>query len=233
MVAPSRPALATARQSFNAGFTWTAQRLSTFSRPGLGVGKRESHPASSLGGPFDGLTHEPRRHGVRLVCVVFPGHSGGRRGVLNRFRRFNRDDCRANERRPNSSLYSIRPSRVDAAAAQQLSSTKPHIAPRANPRALLNCPATRGFVVGPVAGIPRWQQGVRGSNPLSSTTTSPQGRASSLIQRRFLPLLDCLIRATRVPLGARGGVSARADAASISWSRAAAMAASLPAMTCW
>ena len=23
-------------------------------------------------GPFDGLAHEPRRHGVRLACVVFP-----------------------------------------------------------------------------------------------------------------------------------------------------------------
>jgi hypothetical protein len=43
-----------------------------------------------------------------------------------------------------------------AAAAQQLSSTKPRVAPRADPRALLKCPATRGFVVGAMAGIPGW-----------------------------------------------------------------------------
>jgi hypothetical protein len=85
MVAPGRPALATARQSFKAGLTWTAQRLSTFSRPSLGVGKRESHPAHILRGRFDGLAHEPRRHGVQLVCVVFPGRSGGPGGVLNPF----------------------------------------------------------------------------------------------------------------------------------------------------
>ena len=73
----------------------------------------------------------------------------------------------------------------------------------------------------------------QGFNPLSSTTTSAQVIASPLIQRRFLALLGCPIRATRVPLGADGGCSARADAASISWSRAAAMATSRPAMTCW
>ena len=72
-------------------------------------------------------------------------------------------------------------------------------------------------------------QGVRGSNPLSSTTTTAQVIASPLIQRRFFPPPGCPIRATRVPLGAGDGVSARADAASISSSRAAAMAASRPA----
>jgi hypothetical protein len=76
-------------------------------------------------------------------------------------------------------------------------------------------------------------QGVRGSNPLSSTTTTPQVIASSLIQRRFLLVPGCPIRATRVPLDADGGASARVDAASISSSKAAAMAASRPAMTCW
>src|SRR4029450_9569239 len=43
-----------------------------------------------------------------------------------------------------------------AAAAQQLSSTKPRVAPRADPRALWKCPGTRGFVVGAMAGIPGW-----------------------------------------------------------------------------
>src|SRR4029450_3341430 len=62
------------------------------------------------------------------------------------------------------------------AAAQQLSSTKPRVAPRADPRALLKCPATRGFVVGAMAGIPGWHasgqkiegavcQGARGGGP--------------------------------------------------------------------
>jgi hypothetical protein len=41
-------------------------------------------------------------------------------------------------------------------------------------------------------------QGVRGSNPLSSTTTTAQVIASQFIQRRFLALLGCPIRATRV-----------------------------------
>ena len=30
-----------------------------------------------VSGPFDGLAHEPRRHGVQPVCVVSPGRSGG------------------------------------------------------------------------------------------------------------------------------------------------------------
>ena len=40
-------------------------------------------------------------------------------------------------------------------------------------------------------------QGVRGSNPLSSTTTTPQLTASPLNYRRLLGLPDCPIRATR------------------------------------
>jgi hypothetical protein len=57
-----------------------SSRLSTVHPRGLGVGKHESHPAY-CSGPFDGLAHEPRRHGVQLVCVVFPGRSGGPGGV--------------------------------------------------------------------------------------------------------------------------------------------------------
>jgi hypothetical protein len=48
-------------------------------------------------------------------------------------------------------------------------------------------------------------QGVRGSNPLSSTTTTPQVTAPPFIQRRFLALPGCPIRAARVPLDAGGG----------------------------
>jgi hypothetical protein len=46
--------------------------------------------------------------------------------------------------------------RLRAAAAQQLCSTNPHEPPCASLPALVQCPATRGFVVGVVAGIPRW-----------------------------------------------------------------------------
>jgi hypothetical protein len=31
----------------------------------------------AVSGSFDGLAHEPRRHGVLPVCVVVPGRSGG------------------------------------------------------------------------------------------------------------------------------------------------------------
>jgi hypothetical protein len=103
------------------------------------------------------------------------------------------------------------------------------------PAVLLWCNA----LPGEVSWWPLWRgsldgmQGVRGSNPLSSTTTTPQVKGLPFLQRRFLPLPDCPIRATRVPLGAGGGVSVRAAAASISSSNAAAMAASRPAITCW
>jgi hypothetical protein len=43
-----------------------------------------------------------------------------------------------------------------AAAAQQLCSTNPHEPPRAALFPLVQSPATRGFVVGVVVGIPRW-----------------------------------------------------------------------------
>ena len=92
-----------------------------------------------------------------------------------------------------------------------------------------------------VAAVPNGQstrrcygmQEVRGSNPLSSTPTPPQVTALGSAQRRCLPLPDCLIRATRVPLRAKDGSSDSAAAAWISSSRAAAMAASRPAITCW
>jgi hypothetical protein len=32
-------------------------------------------------GLFDGLAHEPRRHGVQLACVVVPGRSGGQEAL--------------------------------------------------------------------------------------------------------------------------------------------------------
>jgi hypothetical protein len=35
-----------------------------------------------VSGSFDGLAHEPRRHGVQLACVVFTGRSGGSGGVI-------------------------------------------------------------------------------------------------------------------------------------------------------
>jgi hypothetical protein len=119
-----------------------------------------------------------------------------------------------------------------AAGAQQLCSTRPHEPPRASRPALVECPATRGFVVEVMVGIPGWHARVRGSNPLSSTTTTPQVTGLPFLQRRFLPLPDCPIRATRVPLGAGGGVSGRAAAASTSSSNAAALAASRPAIAC-
>ena len=50
-----------------------------------------------------------------------------------------------------------------------------------------------------------------------------RSKACPFLQRRFLPLPDCPIRATRVPLGADGGLSAKVDAASISASNAAVM----------
>ena len=43
-----------------------------------GVWRRHERGASFLtSGPRDGLAHEPRRHGLRLACVVLPGRSGG------------------------------------------------------------------------------------------------------------------------------------------------------------
>jgi len=54
-------------------------------------------------------------------------------------------------------LASVRGSRsFRAAGAQQLCSTNPHEAPHDSPPALVQCLATRGFVVGVAVGIPRW-----------------------------------------------------------------------------
>jgi hypothetical protein len=47
-------------------------------------------------------------------------------------------------------------SRFGAAAAQQLCSTKPHEAPPVSSPAMVQCPATQGFVVDVVVGIPGW-----------------------------------------------------------------------------
>ena len=57
-------------------------------RSATGCGKRQdtsetdhqqpsSHVRPGAAGPFDGLAHEPWRHGVQLGCVVFPGCFGG------------------------------------------------------------------------------------------------------------------------------------------------------------
>jgi hypothetical protein len=52
--------------------------------------------------------------------------------------------------------------------AQQPCPTRPHEPSLARPSAQLNYPATRGFMMGAVAGIPGWQQGVRRADPLLS-----------------------------------------------------------------
>jgi len=63
------------------------------------------------------------------------------------------------------------------------------------------CPVAGGHVAVLRGGVNHphinGMQGVRSSNPLSSTTTEPQVIASPLLQRRFLALLGCPIRATR------------------------------------
>jgi hypothetical protein len=50
-----------------------------------------------------------------------------------------------------------------AAAAQQPNRMRPHEPSLASPTALVECPATLGFLVGAVVGIPRWHAGVRGA----------------------------------------------------------------------
>jgi hypothetical protein len=82
--------------------------------------------------------------------------------------------------------------------------TQPHAASRLDS---WQRPSPRGCVVIQGAarcGEPpahRWHARVRGSNPLSSTTTTPQVIASPLIQRRFFPPPGCPIPGARVPLG--------------------------------
>ena len=51
---------------------FAGQQLSSSSEKG-----RLSLTGLGASGPFAGLAHEPRRHGVQLACVVFPGRSGG------------------------------------------------------------------------------------------------------------------------------------------------------------
>src|SRR4029453_6235083 len=65
---------------------------------------------------------------------------------------------------------------LGAAGAQQLCSTKPREPPRVGPPAPVQCPATlrKGLWWSSWWGSLDGIQGVRGSNPLSSTTTTPQ-----------------------------------------------------------
>jgi hypothetical protein len=51
---------------------FAGQQLSSSSEKG-----RLSHTTTGASGTFDGLAHEPRRHGVQPARVVFPGRSGG------------------------------------------------------------------------------------------------------------------------------------------------------------
>ena len=65
-----------------------------------------------------------------------------------------------------------------AASAQQLCTTNPHVPPLAGPPALVQWPATQGFVVGGMVGIPRWHargQGFKSPqlHPRSTAQTGP------------------------------------------------------------
>ena len=55
---------------------FAGQQLSSSSEKG-----RLSLTTTGASGTFDGQAREPRRHGVQLACVVFPGRSGGPGGV--------------------------------------------------------------------------------------------------------------------------------------------------------
>jgi hypothetical protein len=57
---------------------FAGQQLSSSSEKG-----RLSLTTTGASGTFDGLAREPRRHGVQLACVVFPGRSGGPGGVID------------------------------------------------------------------------------------------------------------------------------------------------------
>jgi hypothetical protein len=70
-----------------------------------------------------------------------------------------------------------------AAGAQQSCPTSPHDPSRVRPSAPLKCPATRGLVVGPVAGIPRWH--ARGQGFKSPQLHQPQHTSRSPAQRRL------------------------------------------------
>jgi hypothetical protein len=64
--------------------------------PGSGVGTSEAHPQNLR--PFDGLAHGPRRHGVRLACVVLLWTLRPPGGVSHSSCQLDRDGCRTNER---------------------------------------------------------------------------------------------------------------------------------------
>jgi hypothetical protein len=80
------------------------------SAAGSGVATSEAHPSwilrpvrwSGPRAPFDGLAHEPRRHGVQLACVLLPRRSGGS-GGFHPVLRSHQHSRRANERR----LYGV------------------------------------------------------------------------------------------------------------------------------
>ena len=94
--------------------------LSKFSRRHLGVGTRELHPSCSLR-PVRWSGPRARRHGVQLVCVVFPGRSGGPE-ASSIPRHLDRDDCRANERRAMATVR--RPSGAMKVALDCAAATK-------------------------------------------------------------------------------------------------------------
>jgi hypothetical protein len=74
--------------------------------------------------------------------------------------------------------------RFRAAGAQQLCSAKPREPPRTSPPGLVECPATQGFVVGVVVGIPRWH--ARGQG-FKSPQLHPRSEALSAVDRPRIP----------------------------------------------
>jgi hypothetical protein len=81
-----------------------------------------------------------------------------------------------------------------AADTQQRCSTNLHEPPRPSPPARLQCPATRGFVVGAVAGIPRWH--ARGQG-FKSPQLHPRSAALSAVDRPRIPTLAQQMRSNR------------------------------------
>jgi hypothetical protein len=72
---------------------------------------------------------------------------------------------------------------IRAAGTQQLCPTNPRVPPRVSPSALVQCPAARGFVVGAVAGIPRWH--ARGQGFKSPQLHQAQRNGSTPAQGRL------------------------------------------------
>jgi hypothetical protein len=109
---PIRPPQSTTL-SLAVGLPQRAKRQATQPRRAVGRLPMRGYPHSAAGvlasaqargmllvasGPFNGLAHEPRRHGVQLVCRV----SWTLRRAWRRYRSataLDRDDRRANERR--------------------------------------------------------------------------------------------------------------------------------------